>query len=158
MPQQPIVAPQSSPYVYDGVLYSPGPAFPVRTGIVTVNAGVGITSDPLRTSRAIPSGCRILIKALAVTILNGPAGQLLVSVGSFNALPEWFQINTSLFSSAGQIPINQVVDPPGPLFIDLSNITGTTFIGAQGAAVNLNVTAILDCLLLYETNRARVHG
>jgi hypothetical protein len=95
---------------------------------------------------------------VAVTILNGPAGQLLVSVGSFSPLPEWFQINTSIFASAGQIPINQVVDPPGPLFMDFINITGTTFTGAQGAGINLNVTAILDCQLLYEARRQVIHG
>ena len=139
--------------------------YPVKSGIIAVTAGQGIPaalggagSSPFRVSRDMPQGCRALIRSVSLTILNGPAGQLLLSLGSTGPLANWSQVNGQLFSAAGEIPIGEIVDAPGPLFVDISNITGTTFAGAQGAPVTINCLVIMDCVLLVETNRGRIHG
>jgi hypothetical protein len=93
---------------------------------------------------------------MAVQVLNGPANQILVNLGSTFVSPYWSQRNGQSFAALGEMPVNLVLDPPGPLFIDVSNITGTTFTGASGAPVDLDVVVSLDAVLLQETAREQV--
>lgn len=163
---QPLVnnAPPGS-MVLNGILYVPGPIYPVKAGNITVNSGTGIPTNqsgagtaPNRTSRDIPSGSKILVRAASVTLLNGPAADLLLTIGCGNAFPNWFQVPGSSFAALGEIPIGEIGDAPGPVFIDVYNIDGTTIAGATGGGINLTLSVFLDCLLLVEANRRGLHG
>ena len=141
----------------DGSQWQPSQVLPLSSGIVTVPAGSGITSAVTRAiNEAIPSGSRVLVRSIAVQVLNGPANQILVNLGSGAIHPRWYQRNGQSFAALGEMPVNQVLDPPGPLFLDLTNITGTTFTGASGAPVALDVVVSIDAVLLQETARGQV--
>lgn len=143
--------------IIDGSQWQPSQVLPLSSGIVTVPAGSGITSALTRAiNELIPSGSRILVRSIAVQVLNGPANQILVTLGAGSPHPRWYQRNGQSFAALGEMPVNQVLDPPGPLFLDLSNITGTTFTGASGAAVSLDVVVSMDAVVLQETVRAQV--
>ena len=107
-------------------------------------------------SAALPSGSRILVRAISVSVLNGPANQILVTLGSQGPHPRWIQRNGQSFDKVGEIPTNLVLDPPGPLFLDLYNISGTSYAGASLAPVALDVVVSIDAVLLQEANRALV--
>lgn len=127
---------------------------PVYSGILTVNAGQGITADPLRAiALSIPSGAAILLKSVNVQVLAGSVNQILFSIGNIAALVQWFRVNAQAFSQLGIIPVNEILLPP-LCFVDLSNISGTTFPGAAGVGVNLQVVVSLDAILLGERKRA----
>lgn len=143
----------------DGSGWQPSEVLPLSSGIVTVLAGAGITAGVAinrALSQNIPPGSRVLVRSMAVQVLNGPANQILVNLGSTFVHPRWSQRNGQSFAALGEMPVNLVLDPPGPLFLDLSNITGTTFTGAAGAAVDLDVVVSIDAVLLQETARQDV--
>lgn len=141
----------------DGSNWQPTEVLPLSSGIVTVAAGAGITSAiQVALSQALPSGARVLVRSLSVQVLNGPANQILVDLGSTMSHPYWTRKNGQSFAGLGEIPVNLVFDPPGPLFVNLSNITGTTYSGASPAAVALDVVVSLDAVLLSEVNRELV--
>lgn len=141
----------------DGSKWQPSEVLPLSSGIVTVPAGSGITSNITRAlSQLIPPGSRVLVRSMAVQVLNGPANQILINLGSTFAHPRWYERNGQSFAALGEMPVNLVLDPPGPLFIDVSNITGTTYVGASGASIALDVVVSLDAVLLQETARAQV--
>lgn len=151
--------------VFGGVVYIPGPVYPVRSGVLTVTPGQGIPvsqggagSQPLRTSRDIPPGAKVLVRAVNLTIIAGPPQDFLISVGGAFALPNWFQVPGSAFSTLGEIPIGEFVDAPGPVFADVSNIDGTTIPGATNVGISLNCVVFLDCVLYVEASRRGLHG
>jgi len=127
---------------------------PVYSGIVSVAAGQGITSDPLRAiSLQIPSGCAIFLKSVNVQVLAGSINQILFSIGNIAALTQWFRVNAQAFAQLGIIPVSEILLAP-LCFIDLSNISGTTFPGASGIPVSLQCIVSLDAVLLGERKRA----
>ena len=128
---------------------------PVYSGIVTVNAGVGITSDAQRVVNIpIPSGAAILLKSVNVQVLAGSVNQILFTIGNISALTQWFRVNAQNFAALGIVPITEILLAPF-CFVDLSNISGTTFPGAAGAGVNLQCLVSVDAVLL-EIGRAHV--
>lgn len=131
---------------------------PGYSGIVTVNAGVGITPgvDPLRALNiALPSGAAVLLKSINVQVLAGAVNQILFTVGNITALPQWFRVNAQNFANLGIIPIGEIILAPF-VFVDLSNISGTTFAGASGVPVNLQCIVSIDAVLLGEKGRGRI--
>jgi hypothetical protein len=143
----------------DGSNWQPSEVLPLSSGIVTVAAGAGITAGVAiqrALTQALPSGARLLVRSLSVSVLNGPASQILVSLGAGSSHPHWTNRNGQSFQTLGEIPVNVILDPPGPFFIDLANITGTSYTGAQGAAVALDVVVAVDAVILNENNRGIV--
>jgi len=127
---------------------------PVYSGIVTVTAGQGITSDPLRAiNLSIPSGAAIFLKSVNVQVLAGATNQILFSIGNIAALVQWFRVNAQAFAQLGIIPVSEILLAPA-CFIDLSNISGTTFPGASGVGVSLQCIVSIDAILLGERKRA----
>lgn len=143
----------------EGSNWQPSEVLPLSSGIITVPAGAGITAgiDIERAlSQAVPSGARLHIRSFSLSVLNGPASQILLSLGSGMSHPYWTKRNGQAFQGFGEVPVNLVLDPPGPFFVDLSNITGTSYTGAQGAAVDLDVVVAVDAVLLNEQARELV--
>ena len=143
----------------DGSNWQPSEVLPLSSGIVSVPAGAGITAGIAITralSAALPHGARVLVRSMTIAVLNGPSNQILLNLGATNSHPRWTQRNASSFAQLGPIPTNLVLDPPGPLFVDISNISGTTFTGAQGAGISIDVVISLDAVLLIEANREQV--
>jgi hypothetical protein len=131
---------------------------PGFSGIVTVNAGIGIAAgvDPLRAVVIpIPSGAAILVRSINVQVLAGSVNQILFTIGNVAAFPQWFRVNAQMFASLGIIPVGEIVLAPN-LFVDLSNISGTAFPGASGVPVNLQCIVSIDAVLLGEKNRGRI--
>lgn len=132
---------------------------PLSSGIVTVPQGSGITAGVALVraiSQMIPPGSRLMIRSMSISVLNGPANQILVSLGSVMPDASWSQKNAQSFQALGEVPVNLILNPPGPCFVDLSNITGTTYQGAQGAGVDLDVVVALDAVLQSEVAREQV--
>ena len=127
---------------------------PAYSGIVTVNSTVGILSDALRAvTIPIPSGAAILVKSVNVQVLAGAVNQILFSIGNITPLTQWFRVNAQNFATLGIIPINEILLAPF-CFVDLSNISNTTFPGASGVGVNLQCIVSVDAVLLGERKRA----
>ncbi|MDE2103394.1 MAG: hypothetical protein KGL39_39500 [Patescibacteria group bacterium] len=165
MPGQNMVPAMPGSMVFNGILYVPGPVYPVRSGVLTITPGTGIPASqggagtvPTRTSRDIPPGAKVLVRAVNLTIIAGPPQDFLLTIGGAGPLPNWYQVPGSAFSALGEIPIGEFVDAPGPVFCDVSNIDGTTIAGATNAGINLNCVVFVDCILYVEANRRALHG
>src|SRR5690349_1469243 len=137
----------------------PADSFNGNSAPITVPAGQGFTAalatGLLAVSAAIPPAARVLTQAVSLQVTSGPVSQLLFSlVVTGMPVPGFSQTNAQALAQLGLIPVNRIFDPPGPVRIDLFNVSGTTQTGA-GAAVDVVAVVSWIGLLLVNANRSQ---